>query len=63
MQKPMFLQHIRGGVSVLTADIEATCNAGPNQGAHIDYMLCSEAARPYAHTISPVVNAPWRTHI
>eukprot|EP00959_Pyramimonas_sp_CCMP1952_P306575 6416214-Pyramimonas_sp.AAC.1 len=43
----------RLSAEIISADIAATCNLGP--GTHIDYVLCSKAARPFIVSVNPVL--------
>eukprot|EP00959_Pyramimonas_sp_CCMP1952_P376164 7879008-Pyramimonas_sp.AAC.1 len=49
-----------GGV-VVTSDIDSTCITGTG-ATHIDFMLASKSACPYALGLHPILDAPWGAH-
>ena len=63
MARTGFLERIGG--HILCADIEYTCTPANSEHrpSHLDYVICSEAAKPYIRGLGAVVDVPWKPHV
>eukprot|EP00959_Pyramimonas_sp_CCMP1952_P288043 6023745-Pyramimonas_sp.AAC.1 len=63
MARTGFLEMIGG--AILRSNLEYTCTPAKSEHrpSHLDYVICSEAAKPYSHSLSAIVDVPWKPHV